>query len=65
MSVGAGVAQHLLVDRPSPRALREPLPVADYTPSRLLAGRDRLGRIEKDAIFEQVLAEVAPPKRAW
>ena len=60
------MAQHLLVDRPSRNALRERLPVADYTPSRLLAGRDRLGRIEKDAIFEQVLAEVAPaPKRAW
>ena len=40
--------------------------MSDYTPSRLLAGRDRLGRIEKDAIFANVLAEVAPaPKRAW
>lgn len=59
------MAHQLLVDRPSRRALREPLPVADYTPSRLLAGRDRLGRVEKDAIFEQVLAEVAPRRRAW
>jgi hypothetical protein len=40
--------------------------VSDYTPSRLLAGRDRLGRIEKDAILAKVLADVAPaPKRAW
>ena len=60
------MAQRLLVDRPSPSGLREPLPVSDYTPSRLLAGRDRLGRIEKDAILANVLADVAPaPKRAW
>jgi hypothetical protein len=59
------VAHQLLVDPPSSPAIREALPVADYTPSRLLAGRDRLGRIEKDAIFEQVLVEVAPRRRAW
>jgi hypothetical protein len=40
--------------------------VSDFTPSRLLAGRDRLGRIEKDAILANVLADVAPArKRAW
>ncbi|MDQ3338842.1 MAG: hypothetical protein M4D80_27065 [Myxococcota bacterium] len=40
--------------------------MSDYTPSRLLAGRDRLGRIEKDAILANVLADVAPArKRAW
>ena len=60
------MADQLLVDQPSRSALREPLPVADYTPSRLLAGRNRLGRIEKDAILEHVLAEVAPKRqRAW
>ena len=30
---------------------------------RLLAKRDRLTRIEKDAIFESVFADVAPPRR--
>ncbi len=31
---------------------------------RLLARRDRLGRVEKDAILEAVLADVAPRRRA-
>jgi hypothetical protein len=56
----------MLVDRPSGGAVPEPLPVSDYTPSRLLAGKDRLSRIEKDAILQNVLAETAPArKRAW
>ena len=31
---------------------------------RLLAGRDRLSRIEKDAIFEQVMATLPAPRRS-
>jgi hypothetical protein len=55
------VAQRLFVDPPSRRAVRDRVPE-----SRLLAGRDRLGRVEKDAIFEAVLAQTAAkPKRAW
>jgi hypothetical protein len=38
---------------------------ADRLIPRLLARRDRLGRVEKDAIFEAVLAGSAPPKRRW
>lgn len=64
MPVGAGVAQRLFVDPPSRRAVRDRVP--DATPPRLLAGRDRLGRVEKDAILEAVLAGTAPkPARAW
>lgn len=32
--------------------------------ARLLSGRDRLGRVEKDAVLERVLAETASPARA-
>ncbi|NVB81734.1 MAG: hypothetical protein HOV81_25290 [Kofleriaceae bacterium] len=31
--------------------------------SRLLAGRDRLSRLEKEHILDQVLAQTAPPRR--
>ena len=40
----------------------------DYVPARLLSGRDRLGRIEKDAVLVSVLDGVAPPSaraRRW
>src|SRR5687767_8072174 len=37
----------------------------DPRAARLLAGKNRLGRIEKDAIFERVLSEVAPRRRPW
>jgi hypothetical protein len=58
------VAQRLFVDPPSRRAVRDRVP--ESTPSRLLAGRDRLGRVEKDAILGAVLAGTAPkPQRAW
>ncbi|CAN5812947.1 hypothetical protein BH11MYX2_BH11MYX2_24650 [soil metagenome] len=32
---------------------------------RLLAGENRLSRVEKDAIFEQVVGGIAKPRRAW
>jgi hypothetical protein len=38
----------------------------DSTPARLLAGRDRLGRVEKDAVLAAVLSQTAAkPRRAW
>lgn len=36
----------------------------DQLVARLLAGDDRLSRIEKDAVLDGVLATVAPPRRA-
>jgi hypothetical protein len=59
------VAQRLFVDPPSRHAIRDRMP-DESTPARLLAGRDRLGRVEKDAVFEAVLAgTAAKPGRAW
>lgn len=56
------MAERLIVDPPSRRAVRDLVP--DSTPARLLAGRDRLGRVEKDAILGTVLAQTAAKRRA-
>ena len=59
------MAQRLFVDPPSRRAVRDRVP-DESTPARLLAGRDRVGRVEKDAILAAVLSETAAkPRRAW
>jgi len=52
-----------MLDRPRGSGLRD-RPVSTLIP-RLLAGRDRLSRPEKEQVLGEVLAEVAPARRRW
>jgi hypothetical protein len=54
----------MFVDRPCSRAIEAAVSDPHLT-SRLLAGRNRLGRIEKDEIFAHVVRDRAAPRVRW